>query len=44
MTKFIIGILTLLLSLQSLAQVPTLQKASDKAQNTFGATREIPKQ
>ncbi|NDE04143.1 MAG: hypothetical protein EB003_05785, partial [Flavobacteriia bacterium] len=44
MTKFIIGILSLLLSLQSLAQVPTLQKASDKAQNTFGATREIPKQ
>lgn len=44
MTKFNIGILCVLLSLQSLAQVPALQKASDKAQNTFGASREIPKQ
>lgn len=44
MTKFNIGILCILLSLQSLAQVPALQKASDKAQNTFGASREIPKQ
>ncbi len=44
MTKFNIGILCLLLSLQSLAQVPALQKASDKAQNAFGASREIPKQ
>jgi predicted alpha-1,2-mannosidase len=44
MIKFNIGILTLLLSLHSLAQVPALQKASDKAQNTFGASREIPKQ
>ena len=29
-------IITLLLSLQSLAQVPALQKASDKAQQRFG--------
>jgi hypothetical protein len=44
MTKFNIGILCILLSLQSLAQVPALQKVSDKAQSTFGASREIPKQ
>jgi predicted alpha-1,2-mannosidase len=44
MTKFNIGIFTLLLSLQSLAQVPALQKASDKAQNAFGASRERPNQ
>lgn len=44
MTKFNISLLYALLSLQILAQVPALQKASDKAQNTFGASREIPKQ
>ena len=44
MTQFNIGILSILLSLQSLAQVPALQKATDKAQNAFGALREIPKQ
>lgn len=44
MTQFNIGILCVLLSLQSLAQVPELQKATDKAQNAFGALREIPKQ
>lgn len=33
MTKFNFGILALLVSFQSLAQVPELQKASDKAQN-----------
>jgi predicted alpha-1,2-mannosidase len=44
MTQFNIGILSILLSLQSLAQVPAIQKATDKAQNAFGALREIPKQ
>ena len=44
MTKFNFGFLALLLSLHCLAQVPDLQKASDKAQQKFGASREIPKQ
>ena len=37
MIKFNIGILTFLLSWQSLAQVTSLQKASDKAQQQFSA-------
>ena len=37
MTKFNFGLLALLLSLHCLAQVPALQKASDKAQNAFNA-------
>ena len=44
MTKFNFGCIALLLSLHCLAQVPDLQKASDKAQQKFGASREIPKQ
>jgi len=44
MTKFNLGICTLLLSFYSLAQVPDLQKASDKAQQRFGAAGTKPVQ
>lgn len=44
MTKFNLGIYTLLLSFYSLAQVPDLQKASDKAQQRFGAAGTKPVQ
>lgn len=44
MTKFNFGICSLLLSFYSLAQVPDLQKASDKAQQRFGAAGTKPVQ
>ena len=44
MNHFKLSCFALLLCIQSLAQVPSLQKASDKAQQKFGAAQEPPKQ